>query len=448
MVLPDRNKMKAVYEKDSHVRSVLTHNFGYYVEKIVSQLSPRPMVKARPKSFNSYFKKYLRYLRDKNGHYLRDKNDEADPVQEVRIPDQVGARVICIFLEDVGYAEKVIRDNFEVLETEHKGASFSFKEFGYVSRHLLVKIPKVVLRKTASICSEENISPDYAEIQIRTILQDAWAEVEHELVYKAGWTPFDGPMKRKLAALNASLSLADTIFQEIREYQRQLNGQLDRRRDTFYQKIEESTWNMREGLSLDESEKAETLALPFEDMEAGAAGITLNEPVSGGVTPKAPEGASSIDEMLLNGLYAHNKGNFAQAVALYTQILEMGPSREIAALIYKHRGMANFAQSMYEDALSDFSTALTMDSGAYRVAYYRGVVHAVLGDWAAALVDYGISLAINPYQDYCLYRRAQVYYHMEDYPAALSDCEAAIKLSTGFESAAKLRKMLHEKLKM
>jgi putative GTP pyrophosphokinase len=59
------------------------------------------------------------------------------------------------------------------------------------------------------------LDPPVCEVQVRTILQDAWAEVEHELVYKAEFTPFDEPMKRKLAALNANLTLSDMLFQEI-----------------------------------------------------------------------------------------------------------------------------------------------------------------------------------------------------------------------------------------
>ena len=76
------------------------------------------------------------------------------------------------------------------------------------------------------------------EIQIRTILQDAWAEVEHELVYKSEFSPFDLPLRRKLASTNASLSLADIIFQEIRDYQTKLQREVDERRASFYEQAD------------------------------------------------------------------------------------------------------------------------------------------------------------------------------------------------------------------
>ena len=61
------------------------------------------------------------------------------------------------------------------------------------------------------------------EVQVRTILQDAWAEVEHELIYKSHFRfPNSDSIRKKLAAVNASLSLADMIFQEIRDAQKEM----------------------------------------------------------------------------------------------------------------------------------------------------------------------------------------------------------------------------------
>ncbi|MFS6554050.1 hypothetical protein VPJ68_00820, partial [Parabacteroides distasonis] len=93
-----------------------------------------------------------------------------------------------------------------------------------------------------------------------TILQDAWAEVEHELIYKTEFTPFDAPLRRKLASVNASLSLADTIFQEIRDYQKNFQRQVDRRRASFYSQADVITDN-ENGLSF--SEKGD---LPKEEI--------------------------------------------------------------------------------------------------------------------------------------------------------------------------------------
>jgi putative GTP pyrophosphokinase len=365
-------------------------------------------VKGRSKSFKSFYKKYLRYLRE-------------NPKQnKVLVPDQIGVRVVCPFFEDITAVEKACRKKFSVIEAEQKGSDYSFKEFGYESIHLLVKLPDEILAKWKS---------DFvhvAEIQIRTILQDAWAEVEHELVYKTEFTPYDDQMKRKLAAVNAMLFLADTTFQEIRTYQRQFRHELDKRHDSFFKKVEAITDNtiFREEMIGGENIKDEKFTFP------------------------APIMSRSIDDLLLNALYAHNKGYLDKAITFYSDILGLEPPKKTASIIYKHRGMACFAQSRYEDAVDDFTASLDFDPSSYKSAYYRAVVRQVQKNYPAAAEDFSLALSLNPYQPWALYRRAQVFYHISDYPAALADCEAAIALDPDFGEAMRFKTVLLSKLKM
>ena len=409
-IVPDQHSLRKEYDELLPVRTLMVRELELRIEEALSPLPSSPRIKGRVKSFESYFKKYLRLL--KNG-------GSAVPA----ITDLIGVRVICPFLEDLATAEELIKQKFEAIEVERKGGDHTFREFGYESIHLLVAIPENIVKKRKIPYSET------AEIQIRTILQDAWAEVEHELVYKAEFTPFDSPLKRKLAAVNASLSLADIIFQEIRSYQRELNGQLGKRRDSFFRKIEDSTD-----------------AILFSEETIQEAG-----PIDGlSPLPSATADSSdvgSIDELLLNALYAHNKNQFSEAIAFYTRILEMNPEGAVSSLIFKHRGMAYFARSHYEEAIADFSESLKLDPKSYKAAYYEGVVCSVLRRYLQAVESFNRSLKINPYQPYCLYRRGQAYYHLEDYPQALGDCEAALALES-FESARKFRDLLLNKLKM
>jgi putative GTP pyrophosphokinase len=405
--LPDRNLFKERYEQTSSSRDSITKELIEAVERAVYSLASRPTVKGRVKDFTSYYKKYLKLLKTNPG---------TEPV----ITDLIALRVICPFLEDLAAVESLFREHFSVTELDRKGAHFSFKEFGYESIHLLIEIPEALIEKWGDCGSRQ------AEIQIRTILQDAWAEVEHELVYKAEFTPFDEPMKRKLAAVNASLSLADSIFQEIRIYQRQLNSELGKRRDSFFRKIEEATDGLLFGPE-------------GEDEDFGFNG--------GGPLP-LPDDRATIDDLLLNALYAHNKNRFSEAASFYSRILEMKTPDAIRSLIYKHRGMAYFAQSRYEEAIEDFTKSLETDSGSYKSAYYRGVVKSVLRLYPGAIEDFTLSLKINPYQNFTLYRRGQAYYHLEDYPAALADCEASLALDPDFSGAIRFRTILQDKLKM
>jgi len=54
------------------------------------------------------------------------------------------------------------------------------------------------------------------EIQVRTILQHAWAEIEHDLVYKS---PADIPfrVRRRFASLAGLLEIADREFESLRQ---------------------------------------------------------------------------------------------------------------------------------------------------------------------------------------------------------------------------------------
>jgi putative GTP pyrophosphokinase len=262
VITPNKEALRQAFESASGVRSLIVKDIESRVEQALASLSSSLTLKIRLKEFGSYYKKYLRLL----------KSGIAKP----HITDLMGIRVICPFIEDITKAETLIKEHFDVIETEQKG-HYTFKEFGYESIHVLIKIPADIIRKRG------HAGCDVIEIQIRTILQDAWAEVEHELVYKAEFNPFDTPMKRKLAAVNASLSLADIIFQEIRGYQKQLNNQLEKRRETFYRKIEESTDD-----------------LLFSD-------ITAQKISPAQDTSPLHKGISSIDDLLLDALYAHNK---------------------------------------------------------------------------------------------------------------------------------------------
>ncbi|GHU18558.1 (p)ppGpp synthetase [Spirochaetia bacterium] len=411
VTLPDQNSIRQEYEKYSAVRALTTGDLEALVEAALTDIGVRPTVKGRPKDFASFFKKYLRVLKEKGG---------SEPVV---ITDLIGIRVVCPFQENLGAVEQRIKEKFEVIEVEKKGAHYSFKEFGYESTHLLVKIPADIVRNRGYSGSEA------AEIQIRTILQDAWAEVEHELVYKAEFTPFDEPMKRKLAAVNASLSLADIIFQEVRTYQRQLNGELGKRRESFFQKIEEST----DALLFEPADLRQKEAAP---------GVSM------GADNPLPPSSGSVDDLLLNALYAHNKNQFKEAISFYSRILAMKIDDLIRSLIYKHRGMAYFAQSKYQEAIEDFSDSLKYDVKSYKAAYYRGVVWSVLQRYNEAAEDFSLSLGINPYQSFCLFRRAQAWYHIGDYPQALGDCEASLALEPDNEMTKKLRDLLLGKLKM
>ena len=409
--IPDKGALKNVYEGRKPRYSDLLASMENRLRAALEKDRLFPIVKGRIKSFDSYYAKLLRILR----------SAKASGKRPIPITDIVALRVVCPFLGDLKRAEAAIASSFTVLDVERKGSERSFREFGYESIHILVELPQDLRDDSLGFDSQA------VEVQLRTILQEAWAEVEHELVYKAEFTPFDEPMKRKLAALNANLSLSDIIFQEILDYQRRLNSELEKRRTSFYGKIEDA------------------MDKPFEEStadESSAARVERRSPTSERLN------SSSMDDLLLSALSAHNREDFEGAARIYGEILSLNPDRSIAAVVHKHRGMAYFSQSLYKEAIAEFSASLELDAKDHKAAYYRGVVKSVLQDFLGATSDFDIALSVNPYHFFSLYRRAMAYWHLGDYVQALADADAALKLEPGNEQASRLKELALRKMKM
>lgn len=373
-------------------------------------LNSRPNIKMRIKSFDSYYKKVTRLKPEL----------VSIPNNFVCISDIIGIRVICAFIEDLAAVLTQIKENFVVVEVENKAAAQSFKEFGYDSIHVLIEIPKD--------CFPDKSEFDFqfpeglvCEIQIRTILQDAWAEVEHELIYKGEFSPFDMPLRRKLASINASLSLADIIFQEIRDYQKQLQSEVDERRFSFYQKVDE---NM------------------------GHIGDVARKNIP--ITDVSPFVRGTIDDLILSAMHAHNAGDFEKAISIYTQILEAkpAPSNVVLSVISKHRGMAYFSKSEYENALSDFKMSSKLDPKNFRALYYEGIVYAILKQYEKAIECYTASIELNEFHSHTFFRRAMAYYELDEYEHALNDVIAAKNLGMDDDESRHLHQRLIKKLDM
>ena len=435
LVIPDKAKLSAIYADSRGGYEEVLSSFLVMVETLLASKGIKPTLKGRVKEFDSYYAKKLRLLK-------KAWTEKAGPLP---VNDVIAIRVICPFLGDLAKTERILSERFTVEEIERKGAERSFREFGYESIHVLVHIPDSLL----PLC--HHIERNVIEIQLRTILQEAWAEVEHELVYKAEFTPFDEPMRRKLAALNANLTLSDIIFQEILEFEKRLNAELGHRREVFYRKIEEVADTPESG--------AEDEIQPAGEADSGALSGGLGD---GRLVEAQPEdkpsdgsegkhdmdgyGNFGMDGLLLAALEAHNKADFDKAVRIYSTIVAEKPDREIASVVYKHRGMAYFAQSRYHEALQDFSSCLTLDPECYKALYYRGVVKSVLEDFLGAAEDFSAALQIHPYHFFSRYRRALCYFKMGDTATAHADCEVALRIEPGNALALHLFAKIKEKL--
>ena len=128
--LPSKSSLLEQYKIYRSGFETILNTIEYGLRDTIT-LPSKPTLKSRVKSFDSYYRKVLRVKPEINGDF---------PLP--LLTDMMGIRIICAFLEDLTVVEQQIKDNFVVKEIERKGASLSFKEFGYESVHILVEIPK------------------------------------------------------------------------------------------------------------------------------------------------------------------------------------------------------------------------------------------------------------------------------------------------------------------
>jgi ppGpp synthetase/RelA/SpoT-type nucleotidyltranferase len=136
-----------------------------------------------------------------------------DPMRD--ITDQIGVRVITYVQSDVSAVAELMGDQVVVKEDRDMGQETASQgRFGYSSRHLLIALDAA--RESQS--AYEQLRGRVASLQVRTVLQHAWAEFEHDIRYK-GTVPAEHAREfdRRFTLAAGLLELADREFSTIRD---------------------------------------------------------------------------------------------------------------------------------------------------------------------------------------------------------------------------------------
>jgi predicted RNase H-like nuclease/ppGpp synthetase/RelA/SpoT-type nucleotidyltranferase len=162
-------------------------------------------VTGRTKSVTSFAEKAAR---TRDGALLY-----TDPLRE--ITDQIGVRVITYVHGDVAAVAGLLGDQVVVRDDRDMGEETASEgRFGYASRHLLIELDAA----RESQAAYDQLPGRQVQVQIRTVLQHAWAEFEHDIRYK-GTVPDEHvrDFDRRFTLAAGLLELADREFSTIRD---------------------------------------------------------------------------------------------------------------------------------------------------------------------------------------------------------------------------------------
>lgn len=142
-----------------------------------------------------------------------------NPFQEIE--DICGLRIICYYPSDLKRITQIIATEFNVKESIDKATQLEPDRFGYRSLHFVLTVKKDWLKAP----NYRGLNGLKAEVQVRTILSHAWADIEHKLAYKKTEHVPDR-FKRKLSQLSALFEVADEQFDILRKEREEYTKQL------------------------------------------------------------------------------------------------------------------------------------------------------------------------------------------------------------------------------
>ena len=127
------------------------------------------------------------------------------------ISDLIGIRIVCLYEDQIALLAEMLQQHFKILNITDKISSVESTEevFGYKGLHMDLALND----EMASLPKYLPYADNSFEVQIRSLIQDAWSVLDHKIKYKKS-IPID--LKRRINILSALFELADREFKEIR----------------------------------------------------------------------------------------------------------------------------------------------------------------------------------------------------------------------------------------
>ena len=206
------------YEKNKEKYRLLANNVEEIVKKaITKEHIPIHHIESRLKSFTSFEQKM---------HSL-DENKHSKYSQPIEIEDIAGIRIVVFLVSDLYLISQIIQKLFDIdwSNSVNKFKELKIKEVGYRSEHYVASFNKKTLASDAD--KYASFKHLHFEIQVKTLLDHAWSEIEHDRNYKKVIEfPIETDVPRRFTLLAGILEMVDYEFErlaaEIMDYEKHL----------------------------------------------------------------------------------------------------------------------------------------------------------------------------------------------------------------------------------
>jgi len=169
--------------------------------KIIEVTKIEGRIKNKDECIKKFHRKYQGKLEAKEQPYR---------IQDY-ISDLIGIRIICLYEDQIAQVAEVLQQHFQIFDVTDKISAVESTEdsFGYKGLHIdLALTDDLAAQGKYQAFAELSI-----EVQIRSLIQDAWSVLDHKIKYKKS-IPND--LRRRINVLSALFELADREFKEIR----------------------------------------------------------------------------------------------------------------------------------------------------------------------------------------------------------------------------------------
>lgn len=211
------DEFKVWYGNQLPYHDAAVHFFCELIATIPKVESIKGRTKSLDECISKFKRKYLPHLKaDEQNFKIRDS-----------LTDLIGIRAICYYSEEVYEIRRRLRKYFREIEITDKSDLLERTDdkFGYKSLHLQL----VLKNRLVDIAEAHRYKDVKIELQIRTVIQDAWSVLDHKIKYK---NSIPQNLKRRINRLSALFEIADDEFlniqKEISLQERNINNRLQK----------------------------------------------------------------------------------------------------------------------------------------------------------------------------------------------------------------------------